>query len=149
VLWTGRDVVIIDFEGEPGRPLSERRHKRSPLRDVAGMLRSFHYAAFAALMGTPAGVLVRPEDVPTLEPWARSWYTWVSAAFLSAYLEAAQGSALLPSDPLQLATLLDALLLQKALYEVSYELNSRPDWVSIPLRGVLELVGEDAGRTSA
>jgi len=87
--------------------------------------------------------------VPTLEPWARSWYTWVSAAFLSAYLEAAQGSALLPSDPLQLATLLDALLLQKALYEVSYELNSRPDWVSIPLRGVLELVGEDAGRTSA
>ncbi|MDQ3448537.1 MAG: putative maltokinase, partial [Chloroflexota bacterium] len=144
VLWTGRDVVIIDFEGEPGRPLSERRHKRSPLRDVAGMLRSFQYASFGSLMGTPAGALVRPEDVPTLEPWARSWSTWVSAAFLGAYLGAMQAGDLLPVDPDQLATLLDALLLHKALYEISYELNSRPEWVVIPLRGVLELLGDDA-----
>jgi maltose alpha-D-glucosyltransferase/alpha-amylase len=144
VLWTGRDVVIIDFEGEPGRPLSERRHKRSPLRDVAGMLRSFQYASFGSLMGTPVGALVRPEDVPTLEPWARSWSTWVSAAFLGAYLGAMQAADLLPVDPDQLATLLDALLLHKALYEISYELNSRPEWVVIPLRGVLELLGDDA-----
>ena len=149
VLWTGRDVVIIDFEGEPGRPLSERRHKRSPLRDVAGMLRSFHYAAFGSLLGTPVSVPVRQEDVRTLEPWARSWYTWVSAAFLGAYLEAMEGSDLLPSDPKQLATLLDALLLQKALYEIAYELNSRPDWVAIPLRGVLELAGDDASQSAA
>ncbi|MBA2570688.1 MAG: putative maltokinase, partial [Chloroflexi bacterium] len=148
-LWTGRDVVVIDFEGEPGRPLSERRHKHSPLRDVAGMLRSFHYAAFGALQGTPGLGSVRPTDVLGLEAWARLWYAWVSAAFLGAYMESIEGAGILPADSGQVATLLDVLLVQKAAYELVYELNSRPDWVSIPLRGILELASEDGGRRLA
>ena len=83
MLWTGDDFVIIDFEGEPGRPLSQRRFKRCPLRDVAGMLRSLHYAGVAALRSGRR----RPEDVARLEPWARAWSGWVSAAFLGGYLE--------------------------------------------------------------
>ncbi len=144
-LWTGRDVIIIDFEGEPGRPLSERRHKHSPLRDVAGMLRSFHYAAYGPLLGAPGVGSVRPEDVPHLEPWARLWYGWVSAAFVGAYLEAMEGSGLLPEDRARLSTLLGVLLIQKATYELIHELTHRPEWVAIPLRGLVELATEDGG----
>jgi len=139
VLWTGSDFVIIDFEGEPGRPLSERRLKRSPLRDVAGMLRSFHYAAHGTLLTDGLASATRPEDVPRLQPWARRWYESVSGTFLRAYLAGVQGSSLLPTDETQLIALLELLLLQKALYEVVYELNNRPTWTSIPLRGILEL----------
>ena len=138
VLYTGRDFVIIDFEGEPARPLSERRIKRSPLRDVAGMLRSFHYASYAALFGQVPGV--RPEDFPALEPWAHFWYTWVSVAFLKAYLAVAKDEPFLPKDPIELQVLLDAYLLAKAVYEVGYELNNRPDWLKVPLQGLLQLV---------
>ena len=138
VLYTGKDFVIIDFEGEPARPLSIRRMKRSPLYDVAGMLRSFHYAAYAALLGQSARV--RPEDLPTLDPWARFWYTWVSVTFLRKYLEVIAPASLLPSTPEQLRILLDAFLLEKALYELAYELNSRPDWVKVPLQGILQLI---------
>ncbi|HEX7808082.1 MAG TPA: putative maltokinase, partial [Thermoanaerobaculia bacterium] len=86
VLYTGNDFVIIDFEGEPARPLSERRIKRSALRDVAGMLRSFHYAPYAVLFGTAPGSYVRPEDLERLETGAQFWHRWISAAFLRAYL---------------------------------------------------------------
>src|SRR5436853_4934333 len=86
VLVTGKDFSIIDFEGEPARPLSERRIKRSPLRDVAGMLRSFDYASHAALSHEASGAIFRPEDADRLEPWARFWAGWVSAAFLRSYL---------------------------------------------------------------
>jgi maltose alpha-D-glucosyltransferase/alpha-amylase len=143
VLYTGNDFIIIDFEGEPARPLSERRLKRSALRDVAGMLRSFHYAPYAVVFGAAPGSYVRPEDMSRLETGARFWHTWVSAAFLRAYLaEAAKpGYARhLPSDPESLETLLSAYLIEKALYEVTYELNNRPDWVRIPLRGILDLL---------
>ena len=146
VLWTGKDVVIIDFEGEPGRPLSERRHKRSALADVAGMLRSFHYAAFGTLLNPRVGGAVRPEDIARLEPWATAWYATVGAAFLGAYLEAAAGQPFVPSDLDEQVALLDRAMLQKVLYELSYELNNRPDWVSIPLRALLELLG--AGQAS-
>ena len=139
VLYTGRDFVIIDFEGEPARPLSERRIKRSALRDVAGMLRSFHYASYAALFGQVPGV--RPEDFPALEPWAHFWYTWVSVAFLKAYLAIGKDEAFLPKDPIEIQVLLDAYLLAKAVYELGYELNNRPDWLKVPLRGLLQLVG--------
>ncbi|MDR5683262.1 MAG: maltose alpha-D-glucosyltransferase [Armatimonadota bacterium] len=139
VLHTGRDFAIIDFEGEPARPLSERRIKRSPLRDVAGMLRSFHYAAFAALNVVESAGLVGERT--TMEGWAQTWYRWVSAAFVQAYLETVAGSGLLPGDPEDLALLLEVLLLEKAVYEVGYELNNRPGWVRIPLRGILELMG--------
>jgi maltose alpha-D-glucosyltransferase / alpha-amylase len=138
VLYTGRDFVIIDFEGEPARPLSERRIKRSPLRDVAGMLRSFHYASYAALYGQVSGI--RPEDFPALEPWARYWYTWVSVAFLKAYLAAAKEKLFLPADPAELQVLLDAYLLEKGTYELGYELNNRPDWIKVPLQGLLQLL---------
>mgnify|MGYP000120724635 CR=1 FL=1 len=142
VLYTGREFVIIDFEGEPARPVSERRLKRSPLRDVASMIRSFHYAAHAALLGQ-APTVIRAEDMPLLEEWARYWYLWVSATFLKAYLEVAEDSPLLPQDPEEFKVLLDAYLLDKAMYELSYELNNRPDWLKVPIEGVLQLLEED------
>ena len=138
VLYTGKDFFIIDFEGEPARPLSERRIKRSPLRDVAGMLRSFHYASYAALYGQVSGI--RPEDFPALEPWAHFWYTWVSVAFLKAYLSVAKEKPFLPADPTEVQLLLDVYLLEKGMYELGYELNNRPDWVKVPLQGLLQLL---------
>jgi maltose alpha-D-glucosyltransferase / alpha-amylase len=140
VLWTGKDFVIIDFEGEPARPVSERRIKRSPLRDVAGMLRSFDYAAHTGmdqrlhLNGHPE----RPS--PQLAAWAGYWERWSGSRFLQAYLEAAREGNFLPTDPAELGTLLDLYLLQKALYELSYELNNRPDWVWIPIQGLLQIL---------
>jgi maltose alpha-D-glucosyltransferase/alpha-amylase len=141
ILYTGKDFVIIDFEGEPARSLTERRLKRSPLRDVAGMLRSFHYAAYKALFFDPAiGGRLRPEEQQALEPAARFWYMWVAAVFLKAYLQGASGAALLPQAGDELEVLLDIYLLEKAFYELKYELNNRPEWVRIPLRGILELL---------
>ena len=140
VLYTGNNFVIIDFEGEPARPITERRLKRCPLRDVAGMLRSFHYAANALLSGQ-ANFLVRPEDLPALEKWARFWQTWVSAIFLNSYLETTKQASFLPRDQRELQVLLDIYLLEKAVYEIGYELNCRPDWVRVPIQGVLQLLG--------
>src|SRR5436189_809944 len=140
VLYTGNDFVIIDFEGEPGRRLSDPRIKRTALRDVAGMLRSFHYAPYAVVYGAAPGYDVRSEDVARLEDGARFWYRWVSSAFLRAYVEESSKGKFLPSRPEHVEVLLNAYLLEKALYEIVYELNNRPDWVRIPLRGVLELL---------
>jgi maltose alpha-D-glucosyltransferase/alpha-amylase len=140
VLWTGREVVLIDFEGEPGRPLSERRHKRSALSDVAGMLRSFHYAAYGTLLNPRLGGTVRAEDVERLDPWAELWYRSVAACYLRAYLDSSADEPYVPRDREELLALLELSALQKVLYELSYELNNRPDWVSIPLRGLLELI---------
>ena len=139
VLYSSSDFVIIDFEGEPARSLTERRLKRSPLRDVAGMIRSFHYAANAALLGH-APTVVRPEDLQQLEQWAMFWYHRVSAAFLDSYLETASVSDFLPESHEELSVLLDIYLLEKATYEISYELNARPDWVHVPIRGILQLI---------
>jgi maltose alpha-D-glucosyltransferase/alpha-amylase len=130
VLFTGEDFIIIDFEGEPARPLSERQMKRSPLQDVAGMLRSFHYAAYAAYFS----------QARDLEQWARFWHLWVSVAYLKTYLDVVSGAAFLPSSSDELKLLLDAYLLEKAVYELGYELNNRPDWVIIPLQGILQTV---------
>lgn len=132
VLYTGNDFVIFDFEGEPERALSERRLKYSPLRDVAGMIRSFHYAVYSALLQHAS---VRPEDIPVLEKWADLWYHYVSGIFLSSYLNTVKGAPLLPGRE-ELETLLQALLLEKAVYELGYELNNRPDWVTIPIKGI-------------
>jgi maltose alpha-D-glucosyltransferase/alpha-amylase len=132
ILYTGTDFVIIDFEGEPARPVRERRIKRSPVGDIAGLLRSFHYAAYSAL---PTG-----ENGAALQPWAASWYSWVSATFLRAYLKAVAPASLLPKQPEELDALLGAFLLEKAVYELGYELNNRPSWSHIPLRGILELM---------
>ena len=141
VLWTGRDVRIIDFEGEPGRPIGERRIKRSALKDVAGMLRSFNYAAYtvchesgAMLEGGPHGERV--------EAWVEFWYRCVSATFLRAYLDTADGGAFLPASEADLATMLESLLIEKAVYELSYEADNRPDWVWIPARGIQDILGD-------
>jgi maltose alpha-D-glucosyltransferase/alpha-amylase len=136
VLVTEGDVVIIDFEGEPARPLAERREKSSPLRDVAGMVRSFSYAA---LTGLAAATQTRPEDFERLAPWADLWETWIGAVFLRAYLTATQGAPFVPADTGDLDALLNAFMVDKALYELGYELNNRPDWVHIPLTGLLRL----------
>jgi maltose alpha-D-glucosyltransferase/alpha-amylase len=141
VLFTGKDFVITDFEGEPIRPLGERRLKRSPYRDVAGMLRSFHYAVNAVLHDHETGMPVRAGDRAAMAPWADYWYVTVAGAFLYDYLEATEGSPLVPSDPDDLDVLLDAYLLDKAVYELSYELNNRPDWAAIPLKGLAQLLG--------
>jgi maltose alpha-D-glucosyltransferase/alpha-amylase len=138
VLYTGRDFVIIDFEGEPARPLGERRIKRSPLRDVAGMIRSFHYASYAALYGQVPGI--RPEDFLALEPWAHFWYTWVSVTYVKAYLAAAHQVSFLPGERTDRQVLLDVFLLEKAIYELGYELNNRPEWVEVPVQGILQLL---------
>jgi maltose alpha-D-glucosyltransferase/alpha-amylase len=139
VLYTGKDFVIIDFEGEPARHLGERRIKRSPLRDVAGMIRSFHYAAYYALRGQAPTVL-RPEDIPMLEEWAEAWYLWVSATFLKSYLDMMLDTPILPQTREGIKVILDVYLLDKALYEVNYELNNRPDWVGLPLQGILHVL---------
>jgi maltose alpha-D-glucosyltransferase / alpha-amylase len=138
VLWTGRDFVIIDFEGEPARPLGERRLKRSPLRDVAGMLRSLQYATAATLHDQAQRGVVTP-DRPrhaTLANWLDWWLAWASATFLEGYLEEARGQRFVPTDPEHTRALLDAFLIEKGLYELGYEMNNRPEWVAIPLAGI-------------
>jgi 1,4-alpha-glucan branching enzyme len=137
VLRTGDDFIILDFEGEPARPLAERRAKVSPLKDVVGMLRSFDYAAYAALFDFTKD---RPEAFARLEPWSQIWRAWTCAAFWRGYRGAAGNAGFLPRDPAALAALLGAYTLDKALYELRYELNNRPDWVCIPLQGIGTLI---------
>jgi len=136
VLIAEADLIILDFEGEPARPLEERRQKCSPLRDVAGMVRSFSYAALTALSATTQ---TRPEDLDRLTPWARLWEAEVTATFLRAYVAATEGTSLFPRDADDFEMLLRAFIVDKALYELAYELNNRPDWVHIPLIGLLNL----------
>jgi len=136
VLSTGRDFMIIDFEGEPARSLSERRIKRSPLRDVAGMLRSFHYAAHTALARLHG---LRAEEA-ALDAWAEAWVDRISRDFLETYLATAQGASFIPRDPAALKMMLNLYLLEKAEYEVCYELNNRPEWIFIPVRGILRIL---------
>jgi maltose alpha-D-glucosyltransferase/alpha-amylase len=137
VLWAESDYYILDFEGEPARPLDERRRKESPLKDVAGMMRSFSYAAYAALFARSD----RDRDAfSRLEPWARAWIYWTSATFLRAYMTVAGSAPFVPIDPVQRASVLDLFLIEKALYELRYELNTRPEWVRIPLRGLEDLL---------
>jgi len=139
VLWTGQNFMIIDFEGEPARPLSERRIKHPPILDVVGMLRSFHYAPYAVLLDQRSDPLAE-DDLETLEPWIRFWYSWVSAVFLKAYLGIAGRASFWPQSRDEVEILLDVHLLEKAVYELGYELNNRPDWVKIPLRGIIQLL---------
>ncbi len=144
ILRTGRDFVVLDFEGEPARSLSERRLKRSPLRDVAGMLRSFHYAAHAQLRERRE---TRATEDRRLRVWARWWWRWAAVAFLQGYFAKAEASSFLPADDGERDLLLDLFLVDKALYELRYELQHRPTWAAVPLAGLLDLLGiEDDGR---
>jgi trehalose synthase-fused probable maltokinase len=140
VLYTGSDFVIIDFEGEPSRPLAERRIKQSPLQDVAGMLRSFHYAAFAPLLMQPIGSSVSRGQINQLSRWAEVWSQCAANRFLHQYYETSGAARYLPAGSQDRAKLLETYLLAKAIYELGYELNNRPAWVGIPLEGVSRLL---------
>jgi maltose alpha-D-glucosyltransferase/alpha-amylase len=136
VLRAKNDFVLLDFEGEPARSLEERRKKQCPLKDVAGMLRSFSYAAWS---GLDQYVQRHPDAQRALEPWLRLWQNAVSAMFLNAYRQTIAANPELLPEPAQAQALLNAYLLEKALYELLYELNNRPAWVKIPLSGILAL----------
>ena len=143
VLFRGDDFVIIDFEGEPSRPVSERRLRGTPLRDVAGMLRSFNYAVHDILLEEEATGL-RDRGGSELDTWARFWNASVSSAYLRGYLAVARPAGLVPETRDELELLLNVCLLEKAVYEIQYELNNRPQWVAIPLKGVIELLEAEA-----
>ncbi|MGP1397813.1 MAG: maltose alpha-D-glucosyltransferase [Inquilinaceae bacterium] len=137
VLVTQADFVIVDFEGEPRRSLEERRAKQSPLRDVAGMIRSFDYAAWSTALKL-AGF--RPDQADTALQHARAWRDLASQAFLATYAEVAEGAVFYPEEEGQARSLLDAFVLEKAVYEIGYEIANRPSWVPIPVKGILELL---------
>jgi maltose alpha-D-glucosyltransferase/alpha-amylase len=140
VLVVGNDFQIIDFEGEPARPLAERRKKHSPLRDVAGMLRSFDYAIRSALMDLGAE---RADQLERLEPWVRLWEERTRWAFLDGYQEGVGGAVSYPENEEHARALIELFTLEKALYEIRYELANRPDWAGIPIKGVLDLLEEN------
>ncbi len=138
LIYSGNDWVITNFEGDAYRSISERRIKRSALRDVACMLRSLHYVSHAALFGDVPGIIPSREGHPAIEKWAHTWYRWMSCIFLKEYLAAAAGSDFLPSRPTEIRTLLGSYLLERSLLEIEHELQHRPQWVRIPLHGILE-----------
>ncbi len=138
VLCANDDFILLDFEGEPTRTIGERRAKQSPLKDVAGMLRSFDYAAHAGLFALTRD---RSDDFDRLALWAEAWRRGASDAFLRAYRATAAEAAFLPKESATFKALLDAFVLNKALYELVYELNNRPDWVRIPVQGIVALLG--------
>jgi maltose alpha-D-glucosyltransferase / alpha-amylase len=145
LLFTGKDFAILDFEGEAGRSLGERRVKRSPLGDVAAMIRSFHHAALGALIGeghrkgrTPG--MIRSEDVGLLEQWAHLWFVWTSTTFVKAYQEHAAGANFLPSSPEEFEAQLADYLLERALRDLAAELEQRPAWAVISIRAIRQLI---------
>jgi maltose alpha-D-glucosyltransferase/alpha-amylase len=141
VLRAEEDFVVLDFEGDPAQSMAERRAKQSPLKDVAGMIRSYGYAAYAALF---AFGLHTPDDYAALEPWAGAWEHWTADAFLKGYLAVGGGgAALLPAGDGARAALLSAFVLDKVLRELGYELHNRPDWVRVPIAGVHKLISSD------
>ncbi|MFO0505366.1 MAG: phosphotransferase, partial [Chryseotalea sp.] len=139
VLFTGKDFVIIDFEGEPGFSFSERRLKKNPFKDVAGMIRSFHYAAFGKIL---LNENYRDRDLEFLEVWAEQWQHYVGRFYLGAYMEKMGMGTELTEE---YDTLIRTFLIEKAIYELGYELNGRPDWTIIPLRGIDYLINRYLG----
>lgn len=131
VLFTGKDLAISNFGGDPTRSFSERRLKRSPLRDVASMIHSFNYAAYKGLL---LNNHIRKEDIPKLTPFAEMWIQYVSGLFMKSYLETVKGSSFIPDDKQDLSILLQTFLLEKAIFDLNHELNERPDWVMVPIR---------------
>jgi maltose alpha-D-glucosyltransferase/alpha-amylase len=148
LLHTGAGFAVADFSGEPDRPLTERRIKRSPLRDVASMVRSLHYAALTPLYsdtlrkGSFPG-RVRPEDRPRLLGWGRFWASWASARFVRSYFTGMAGTDLLPTDPAACRDMLEVFVLERAVRELGQDLEARPGAVAIPLGGIIDMI---AGR---
>jgi maltose alpha-D-glucosyltransferase/alpha-amylase len=138
VLYSGSDWIITNFEGDPFRSLSERRLKRSAVRDVATMLRSFHYVAHAVLFGDVPGFVASKDAHPQLEKWAEVWYRWVSAIFLCEYRRLVAEAAIVPQRDEEFRILLGAYMLDRTLSEIEHELAVRPQWIRIPIHGILE-----------
>src|SRR5262249_25738467 len=134
---------------EPARELSERRRKRSPLQDVAGMLRSFHYAAMSATIQRLYAGALGEMNLQVAEPCANFWQTWAAWTFLAGYLQKTGKAPFVPQDPAELKTMLEAFTMEKAIYELGYELNNRPEWLLIPLSGITTLLGPPAGEARA
>ncbi|HEY8937112.1 MAG TPA: alpha-amylase, partial [Cyclobacteriaceae bacterium] len=139
VLFTGKDFIITDFEGEPARSYTERRLKRSPLRDVTGMIRSFHYATYASLL---LDNQIRKEDFKKLIPALDIWYMYVSHIYLKSYTESVTGTGFIPKNKDEFDILINTFLLEKALYELNYEINNRPNWIIIPLKGIKSILNK-------
>jgi maltose alpha-D-glucosyltransferase / alpha-amylase len=137
VLFTGKDFVLADFNGDTRKPLTDRRRKGTVIRDLATMIRSLHYAVMAGVLDVTQ---VRKVDRSAAEPWAHLWYTWVAAAFLKGYFRMAEGAVFLPRDPVETEILLDVFLLKKAFNELGFELETRSKRVVIPLRGIVKLL---------
>jgi len=138
-LFTGKDILIIDFEGEPAKTYSERRLKRAALRDVAGMIRSFHYAAYGSLFLNNS---LHKEDIKKLVPYVEQWQRYMSGLYLQSYLHTVKDSMLVPKEKEDMQTMLQTYILEKAIYELNYELNNRPEWVIIPLRGIKAIMDQ-------
>ncbi len=132
VLFTGKDFIILDFEGEPLRAVSERRLKRPAVQDVAGMIRSIDYGVQYYIRHAP----LRAADRPRIEPWLRAWGVYMTQAYIKGYEKACLEAPFLPGQQPNLYRMIYVLTLEKALYEIEYELGSRPDWVGIPLQGL-------------
>ena len=147
ILYTGKDFVFIDFEGELTRSLGERRIKRSPLKDIAGMLGSFQYASDAVLFGRVPGISARPESRSSIETWASYWFAWVAALYLKSYLETVAPAELLPPGYDEIRMMLSAFVFERALDQLAFELNNRPEWVRVPLHGILRLSGVVNGQS--
>jgi maltose alpha-D-glucosyltransferase/alpha-amylase len=141
LLHLGKDFIVIDFEGDALRPVSERTVKRSALRDVAGMLRSLAHVSLTVLRDQVASGVARPEDAASLRRWAALWSSWSGAAFLDGYFRTAQGGGFLPPDRAELALLLDVYLLERDLIALGHSLSHRPDRVGIAVTGLLHQLG--------
>ncbi|HEV3385681.1 MAG TPA: alpha-glucosidase C-terminal domain-containing protein, partial [Gemmata sp.] len=148
LFFTGKDFVVIDFEGEPGRTIGERRLKKSPLHDVATLVRSFDYAAQSAFLGLSskrgrAAGLIRDEDRELLSVWSAAWYARVASEYVTEYVGQMNDAKLLPRSEDRLQQLLNVLILERAMREIDLELTHRPDWLIVPLRSVVRMLGYD------
>lgn len=139
VLNTGDDFMIIDFEGEPVRSPGERRLKFPAFRDVAGMVRSFHYAVYSVFFQRSK---IRPEDTAIMQPWIEPWCYYITGAFLNSCMETVKSYDFVPEEKDELSILLNVFLIDKSIYEIGYELNNRPDWVIIPMQGIRLIMKE-------
>jgi maltose alpha-D-glucosyltransferase/alpha-amylase len=142
VLWTGRDFVFLDFEGDATLPISERRIKRSPLRDVARMLRSFHHAMYTGFHQQTERGVISHDNLPKFEPWVRQWNRAISREYLQAYCAKLQPSGILPAEEEKLRRLLLAYLLDQVIDELGDALQSYSDSVRAPLQALIHLADE-------
>jgi maltose alpha-D-glucosyltransferase/alpha-amylase len=138
VLFTGTDFIITDFEGEPTRPLSQRRQKHIALRDIGGMIRSFHYASYSPVLNNK----YNSAETESLLYWSGQWYQYVSERFLNSYFNNLSKTDFLPSAPDEIEYLLDFYMLEKAIYELDYELHNRPSWLIVAAKGILQIISK-------